>query len=115
MADKVCLWCEKPLPKRRRKYCGDECAFSYWEKNIVPLWWSNAVRMALRRTNHHCEGCEETRYLEVHHIEHLERFEARHNSPKNRQDNLKVLCRDCHEKEHHPKYAAKAASEMLFP
>jgi len=58
--------------------------------------------MALARANYACEKCGARGWLEVHHIIPLERYESRHNSPKNKQDNLKVLCRNCHEKAHHP-------------
>jgi len=97
---KACLCCGKSLPKRRRKYCSDECANEYFIHKIEPLWWNNARRIALERAGYKCEECESQEGLEVHHIEPLEPFEPRWNSPKNRQDNLKVLCSNCHEDVH---------------
>jgi ribosomal protein S27AE len=97
-----CLWCGKELPKRRRKYCSDECSHEYFIHNIAPLWWNVAKERAIKRANHLCEKCGKWGYLEVHHKEKLGKYEARHNSPKNRQDNLIVLCRKCHEEAHHP-------------
>jgi len=97
---KSCLWCGKPLPKRRRKYCSDECAYEYSIHNIKPLWWQCARAVALERADYKCEKCERAGRLEVHHIEPLARFEDRWNSPKNRQDNLMVLCCACHEDAH---------------
>lgn len=96
----VCVWCGSPLPKRRRKYCSDDCADKYFVHNIQPLWWNNATIIALERAGHKCEECQSQEKLEVHHIEALEPFEPRWNSPKNRQENLKVLCRLCHEDAH---------------
>lgn len=98
---KGCLWCDNPLPKRRRKYCSDECGYEYFTHKIAPLWWSNAVKVALERADNKCENCGARENLEVHHIERLEVWDARHNSPKNRQENLRVLCRFCHNRAHH--------------
>ena len=96
-----CLWCERPLPKGRRKYCSDECSMWYFIYKIEPLWWGNAVKQALDRAENKCENCGSIEKLEVHHIIGLESGEQRHNSKKNSQDNLKVLCRQCHERAHH--------------
>ncbi len=109
---KSCLWCDKPLPKRRRKYCSDDCSHEYFVQVISPLWWSNAVKMALERASNKCENCgspESNMFngisyrtnLEVHHKVKLEAGEVRHNSPKNKQDNLEVLCTSCHGVAHH--------------
>lgn len=104
---KTCLYCSKPLPKGRRKYCSDECSNKYFLEFIAPLWWNNAVKMALKRAKSRCEKCgiqSHLAKLEVHHKRKLEPGELRHNSPKNNQDNLLVLCKTCHEMEHHIKY-----------
>lgn len=99
----TCLWCGKLLPKRRRKYCSDECSNKYFVYKIALLWWGNAVKMALERTGNKCEDCGSNDNLEVHHKIKLDQFENRHNSPKNSQDNLRVLCRKCHNIAHHSK------------
>lgn len=98
---KLCLWCNSELPKGRRKYCSDDCSDEYFTHRIGPLWWRNAVQMALERAGNKCEDCGSVDKLEVHHKELLEPWEQRHNSYKNSQDNLKVLCRACHERVHH--------------
>ena len=98
---KVCIWCNKSLPKRRRKYCSDECSHQYFVNVIAPLWWVHAVAMALKRADYKCEECGSMEKLEVHHIIPLEHYEDRFKSEKNNQDNLKVLCRPCHEIAHH--------------
>jgi len=69
--------------------------------------------MALERAIYACEECGRRGSLEVHHIIPLEASESRHNSPKNEQGNLKVLCRPCHEKAHHPH--AGIAKEKQIP
>ena len=102
MTEKACLYCGGPLPKGRRKYCSDQCSASYWQENILPLWWGNAAATALRRTDGRCEECGSPEHLEVHHLVHLARGELRHNSPKNVQSNLIVLCRPHHTQIHHP-------------
>lgn len=99
----TCLVCQKPLPKRRRKYCSDECSHEYFVHHIAILWWNTAKALAIERANHKCEKCGKRGYLEVHHKEKLGKYEGRHNSPKNRQDNLIALCRNCHEEAHHQK------------
>ena len=115
-AYKICLWCGKPLPKRRRKYCSDECADEYFVHEIKPLWWQCARAMALERANKQCEECQSQERLKVHHIEALDLWEDRWNSPKNRQDNLKVLCRACHDDAHrkHPKRAVIAKEQTVM-
>ena len=102
MKDLSCIYCQNPLPKRRQKYCSDLCNRRYFEEVLEPLWWNNARDVALRRANHCCEECGQKDKLEVHHLIFLEPGEKRHNSPKNRQDNLIVLCRRHHEQVHHP-------------
>jgi len=91
-----CLWCNKPLPKYRRKYCSDDCSYEYFIHHIAPLWWINATKIALERADYRCEQCGSAENLEVHHIIKLEKYETRHNNIKNSQDNLKVLCKRCH-------------------
>jgi 5-methylcytosine-specific restriction endonuclease McrA len=70
--------------------------------------------MALARANYQCEvdGCGRRDGLEVHHKIPLEGGESRHNSPKNAQDNLRVLCRKHHEKAHHPNAGQPKIAEI---
>jgi len=111
----VCIYCGKPLQGRQKKYCCKECSTAYFQEYIAPLWWSNAVKMALRRTGNKCERCGSDIKLQVHHKEKLPLDKPRwdyhnhkwkpptanyHNNPLNRQDNLEVLCKKCHDKEH---------------
>ena len=111
---RICLWCGESLPKRRRKYCCDEHSNLYFIHYISPLWWSCAREAALLRAGNKCECCESVEKLEVHHKIHLERWEARHNSPKNEQGNLRVLCCLCHEDAHRklPLVRGRASIEL---
>ena len=96
---KVCNFCGKPLPKYRRKFCSDDCQIKNFELNIAPYWWSNATRLALEKADNKCDECGSIVNLQVHHKDPL-KGEARHNNKKNQLDNLIVLCKDCHLKEH---------------
>jgi hypothetical protein len=118
----TCLLCDKPLPKRRRKYCSDECSNLYFVHFIGPLWWNSAKAAALRRAVNRCEHidsfgirCETTVRLEVHHIEPLGKYEGYHNNPKNKLENLQVLCRPHHEDAHRKHFTSKhPAKEQLI-
>jgi len=112
---KHCLWCGNSLPKRRRKYCSDDCGNKYFVSYISPLWWDNARKMALERAENKCEECGNTKWLEVHHIEPLKIWEVRHNNTMNKQENLRVLCRECHEKTHHPIAYRKKIKDLSPP
>lgn len=100
-----CLWCGNPLPKRRRKYCCDDCNYKYWQKYIAWRFWNVARNLALERDNFKCQDCGGRGSLEVHHIIRLEPGEDRWKSDKNAQENLVTLCCPCHELRHHPKLA----------
>lgn len=113
METKSCIWCNSPLPKRRRKYCSDECSGEYFVHCVKPLWWSCATQMALERAENKCEDCGTRGPLEVHHIIPLAPFEPRWNSHKNSQDNLVVLCRCCHERVHHGDPAKRTKSGVI--
>lgn len=105
-----CLWCHNPLPKRRRKYCCDECGEQYFRHNIAPLWWNVAKKMARERAGEKCEKCGSNSRLEVHHKEKV--VGNYQNNPANRQENLIVLCRPCHKKAHHS--CASGAATRAF-
>jgi hypothetical protein len=101
--------CRKELTGRRRAYCSDRHAREF-ERNHV---WSAARRAARRRANWSCERCgfkpsdvrkdpvrrrlfnrHELR-LEVNHIQALG-GRYRQVNCLNHQENLEVLCHDCH-------------------
>ncbi len=107
--------CNKELTGRQRRYCSKEHADDYFHAFISPLWWANAVKTALKRTDNKCERCGSSVNLQVHHKEKLPLDNPHwdykkkcwgkptanyHNNQLNRQENLIVLCRKCHDKEH---------------
>lgn len=105
---RLCWWCGIALPKGRRKYCSDDCAYMWLNEVTARLWWTGApgaaMPRALKKANYQCEepSCNETKKLEVHHIIPLRPGEPRHGSLKNNPINLIVLCRKHHEEWHHP-------------
>lgn len=113
METKSCSWCKSPLPKGRSKYCSDGCSYEYFVHFIEPFWWQNAVKIALERAENKCVVCGSGNTLEVHHIIPLGKLEPRWKNAKNDQSNLKVLCRVCHEKEHH-NYGIPKEQLVLF-
>ena len=63
---KVCLECDKPLPKVRRKYCSDECSFEFLAKHD-----HQTMKIKLTRDKGNiCEHCDKkTSELILDHIE----------------------------------------------
>lgn len=108
----VCEYCGKEfigVPVRNSKYCSQKCMGKAKEKATIQRWKENpetgtscftcssAVRKyMLRKANFKCERCgwgEENPYthkvpLQIHHIDG--------NSLNNIEDNLQVLCPNCH-------------------
>lgn len=52
-ADGTCGWCGEALPKRRRRWCSDECADVMWRMHS----WGSARVVALKRDDHRCVRC----------------------------------------------------------
>lgn len=101
----VCVMCGGPLGKRRRVYCGEECADLY----LSLFFWPRASWDAIHRANHKCQVCGvtsdgtraihgtwyEKMGLRVHHIIPLNGQERRWH-PLNIPANLLVVCYECH-------------------
>ena len=115
--EKFCIYpsCGKVLTGKQKKYCSKIHSTYYFQEFVAPFWWSNAVKVALRKADNKCSRCGSTIKLQVHHKEKLpldkptwdykkRKWKAPtanyHNNPLNRQDNLEVLCKECHNKEH---------------
>lgn len=107
----ICIYpnCGKELTGRQKKYCSKEHSDAYFNEYIAPFWWENASNTARKRAGYKCERCGSTDRIEVHHKEKLpltekswngKKLAKYHNNPLNRQENLIVLCRKCHDKEH---------------
>jgi hypothetical protein len=48
-----CRWCDKPLPRRRTRWCSTDCADAYRAEHV----WSTARPAALDRDGHTCTRC----------------------------------------------------------
>lgn len=51
-----CIICEKNLPKRKRKYCSDEC-YSEWSRKIQTKNWAILRNKVLEASNFECVKC----------------------------------------------------------
>lgn len=61
--------------------------------------WLEARSLKIMSVNGLCERCGQVG-IEVHHIEKLTIDNVNDSSVSLNQDNLELLCRDCHNKEH---------------
>lgn len=126
----TCSWCgditeKQPhqIRKAERNFCGLECRAKWQSENMsdenAGQWnggspafygsnWYEQRREALENANEECERCgmgRDEHYsvfesdLHVHHIKRISTFDVAEEA--NYQDNLKVLCEDCHMNEHH--------------
>lgn len=83
---KVCLGCGEKLTGRKESWCGGNCANEHYNK----YFWSN-IREKLIRKYNKCQACSSGSFLEVHHIHPI----ALGGDPFE-EENLIVLCPDCH-------------------
>jgi hypothetical protein len=69
---------------------------SWYRKSYLrsAQWRARAAR-ARSRAGNRCERCGQCRRLDVHHLSYAR-------LGRERDGDLCVLCRDCHEREHHP-------------
>lgn len=52
-AERTCHWCGGELPKRRSRWCSDECSNAYGNNH----WWTPARAAALARDGYRCTEC----------------------------------------------------------
>jgi hypothetical protein len=105
-----CLNCNKDLTGRQTKYCCNQCQTDYQYKEYISLWKANQVdglsgqfgiskylkRYFLEKANYQCELCgwgetnpfTQKKPLELHHKDG--------NYKNNSEDNLILLCPNCH-------------------
>ena len=105
-----CLNCNKTLVNRQRKFCSSSCQAEYKYKQYIQLWKNGEVNgvtgqfgisqhikhYLLERANYKCEKCGWHKVnkftnkipLEVHHKDGDHR--------NNNEDNLELLCPNCH-------------------
>ena len=107
--EKYCLNCGKKLVKGQTKYCCNTCQHDFQYKQYIKAWkkgektgvvgtgLSKTIRRyMLEKTNYCCEQCGWNKInpfsgkspLQVHHIDG--------NYLNNKEENLKVLCPNCH-------------------
>ena len=94
-----CSWkpCGKPLPKKRRNWCSDECRNRWWENHI----WDAARKACLKR-HPYCECGAKAQ--EVHHRIPTDTY---FKSCNHHSEDLQSECRPCHERTHHPPKVAE--------
>jgi 5-methylcytosine-specific restriction endonuclease McrA len=66
---------------------------SEYRKYLKSPHWLETREAAKERANHFCEECFSTQRLEVHHLTYK-------NLGREEPNDLKVLCRDCHQAAH---------------
>ena len=108
--ERFCLNCGKQLVSYQKKYCSPKCQQDYQKQQKILQWKnqefsglkgkyqiSNTIRnYLLEKANYSCECCGWSKInpftnkipLEIHHIDGDYR--------NNREDNLQVLCPNCH-------------------
>jgi len=93
---RVCRRCATALGGRQRAYCGKDCEREFGMNHF----WNMASREVEKRNRTkygdlQCCVCGATAHLEINHIDPV-RGGPRFATCKNHQDNLEVLCHDCH-------------------
>ena len=99
-----CLYCGRPLPPQRRKYCSDEHGY-YYREDTNPwhyIDWHDYRNAIIRRDDSKCTQCALPKTylkpLEVHHIIPL------HNGGQEFEPtNCTTLCKQCHNIKHRSK------------
>ena len=88
--DKKCPICNAPYILAESK--GVNRDLYDWYINHSPVWYAKR-KWALERAGYKCEQCGNTYNLSVHHLNY-------NNLGKEHPEDLKVLCKTCHEREH---------------
>lgn len=85
-----CDWCGRLLVARQTRWCSRLCLIEFRSNHV----WKFARQTALGRFPA-CVSCGGRASLEVNHVVPLD-GQARSQSCAHHQDNLEVLCHDCH-------------------
>lgn len=89
--DRLCAWCGKALPIRRRRWCCDDCGM-WWSRHHA---WTTAREAAKKRDGWACVICQSPQSLEVNHIV-PRRGKGYENGCHHHLDGLETLCHDHH-------------------
>lgn len=123
--ERYCAYCGKKLERKRfshkwedlavfskRKYCDRECMKRAFLKTgqtdqskRVAHHTSMLMMRLLQPEVQECQICKSTKNLDVHHKDG--------NFRNNTIENLMLLCRSCHMKEHHPKGTCMICGEPV--
>lgn len=93
--ERACQWCNAELDNpRRTAFCSDAHARE-WERNHR---WNRARAYAKRRARYRCQRCGAGKEagLEVNHVVPVNGAGYGDGCPQHHQENLEVLCHDCH-------------------
>ncbi len=78
-----------------------------YECYLKSNWWKERRRLALLRCNRRCSTCGGTKFLQVHHLNYLHLGDEQ-------DEDLEVLCRDCHREKHDlPRIKKKSRQKLL--
>lgn len=111
-----CSWCQKRFQRRHldhqrnasgsgRAFCSRLCFREFASANFQRQsynWsskvWKRVRLHAIRRDAHHCQDCQATTDLVVHHIRPFAEFAG--SLEAHELDNLVTVCRACHRSRH---------------
>jgi len=80
----------KKNKERQKKNCLDYYK-KHKEKHVERGYVNRVLKIEFLKKNNKCSRCKSKENLEIHHIDY---------NKENRGNNILVLCRDCHRKEH---------------
>lgn len=116
--EKICKRCGKPFNRRRygnrledysrymtRQYCSRSCGAARNRKPKSLRAINKYLRQRYLKT--HCEKCESTKKLQIHHLDE----NWRNNSP----ENLQTLCQSCHMKLHWRLWKSRRNTKHFVP
>ena len=94
--DNYCLNCGKPLSNSSRKYCNNYCQNEYEYKQYIERWKQELENGTTGKYNNSCQECGWNKVnpksgkipLQIHHIDG--------NCLNNKEENLQLLCPNCH-------------------